>query len=137
MTDIFEKYNNIDITQFGAATIDTSVKIGSLLLKNPVIAASGTYGFGREYSEYVDLNKIGGISVKGLTLMQRHGNKGPRIAEVSGGILNSVGLQNPGVKKFIKDEIRISSLMNFSTPGFCNPTLFNTPPETSAILGPL
>lgn len=103
--DITTVDKNLEISNYNDAEIDTSVKIGSLLLKNPVIAASGTYGFGREYSEYVDLNKIGGISVKGLTLMQRHGNKGPRIAEVSGGVLNSVGLQNPGVKKFIKDEI--------------------------------
>lgn len=81
------------------------VQIGSLKLKNPVIAASGTFGFGREFSEYVDLNKIGGISVKGLTLEPRQGNKPPRIAETPAGILNSVGLQNPGVKAFIKDEI--------------------------------
>lgn len=81
------------------------VSIGSLKLRNPVIAASGTFGFGREYSEYTDLNKIGAISVKGLTLEARQGNKPPRIAETPAGILNSVGLQNPGVKAFIKDEI--------------------------------
>lgn len=81
------------------------VSIGSLKLSNPVIAASGTFGFGREYSEYTDLNKIGAISVKGLTLEERQGNKPPRIAETPAGILNSVGLQNPGVKSFIKDEI--------------------------------
>ncbi|WP_010252082.1 dihydroorotate dehydrogenase [Acetivibrio cellulolyticus] len=81
------------------------VRIGSLKLKNPVIAASGTFGFGREYSEYMDLNQIGGISVKGLTLEPRQGNKPPRIAETPAGILNSVGLQNPGVKTFIKEEI--------------------------------
>ena len=81
------------------------VRIGSLKLKNPVIAASGTFGFGREFSEYMDINKIGAISVKGLTLEPRQGNKPPRIAETPAGILNSVGLQNPGVKAFIKNEI--------------------------------
>lgn len=85
--------------------IDMSVDIAGLKLKNPVIAASGTFGFGREYSEYMDLNKLGGISVKGLTLQPRQGNKPPRIAETPAGILNSVGLQNPGVESFIKNEI--------------------------------
>ncbi|NJD03903.1 MAG: dihydroorotate dehydrogenase [Ruminiclostridium sp.] len=79
--------------------------IAGLKLKNPVIAASGTFGFGREFSEYIDLNKLGGISVKGLTLLPRQGNKPPRIAETPAGILNSVGLQNPGVHAFIKKEI--------------------------------
>lgn len=85
--------------------IDLSVNIAGLKLKNPVIAASGTFGFGREYSKFMDLNSLGGISVKGLTLEQRQGNKPPRIAETPAGILNSVGLQNPGVHSFIKDEI--------------------------------
>jgi len=81
------------------------VNIAGVNFKNPVIAASGTFGFGREYSEYMDLNKIGGISVKGITLKPRQGNKPPRIAETPAGILNSVGLQNPGVEAFIKKEI--------------------------------
>ena len=85
--------------------IDMTATIAGMKLKNPVIAASGTFGFGREYSEYIDLNKLGGISVKGLTLLQRQGNKPPRIAETPAGILNSVGLQNPGVHAFIKKEI--------------------------------
>lgn len=85
--------------------IDLSVKLPGFELPNPVIAASGTFGFGREYGNFVDLNKIGGISVKGLTLEPRQGNKAPRIAETNGGILNSVGLQNPGVYKFIEEEI--------------------------------
>jgi len=84
---------------------DLHVNIAGLKLKNPVIAASGTFGFGREYSEYIDLNEIGGISVKGLTLKPRQGNKPPRVAETPAGILNSVGLQNPGVEAFIKNEI--------------------------------
>lgn len=85
--------------------INLGVDIAGLKLKNPVIAASGTFGFGREYSEYVDLNKIGGIAVKGLKLKPTKGNKPPRIAETPAGILNSVGLQNPGVEAFIKNEI--------------------------------
>ncbi len=85
--------------------IDMTATIAGLKLKNPVIAASGTFGFGREYSEYIDINKLGGICVKGLTLLPRQGNKPPRIAETPAGILNSVGLQNPGVHAFIKNEI--------------------------------
>lgn len=85
--------------------MDLSVNIAGLKLKNPVIAASGTFGFGREFSEFFDLNLLGGISVKGLTLEPRKGNAPPRIAETPAGILNSVGLQNPGVHAFIRDEI--------------------------------
>ena len=86
--------------------IDLSVDICGIRLKNPVIAASGTFGFGREHADYADLNKIGGISVKGLTLRPREGNKPPRVAETPAGMLNSVGLQNPGVRYFIENEIR-------------------------------
>jgi dihydroorotate dehydrogenase (NAD+) catalytic subunit len=85
--------------------IDLSVDLNGLNLKNPITVASGTFGFGREYSEYVDLNKIGAISVKGLTLEPRMGNNTPRVAETPMGMINSVGLQNPGVKKFIENEI--------------------------------
>lgn len=84
---------------------DLSVNIGGLKLKNPVLAASGTFGFGREHALYMDLNRLGGISVKGLTLQPRKGNKPPRIAETPSGVLNSVGLQNPGVHAFIREEI--------------------------------
>lgn len=85
--------------------IDLTVDIAGLKLNNPVIAASGTYGFGKEYANFVDLNELGGISVKGLTLAPRMGNKPSRIAETSSGILNSVGLQNPGVESFINEEL--------------------------------
>jgi len=85
--------------------LDMAVNIGGLKLKNPVIAASGTFGFGREHSAFIDLNRLGGISVKGLTLEPRQGNKPPRVAETPAGMLNSVGLQNPGVKTFIEKEI--------------------------------
>ena len=86
-------------------SVDLSVEIAGIKFKNPIIAASGTFGFGREYSKYIDLNKVGGIAVKGLTLKPRKGNAPPRIAETPAGILNSVGLQNPGVNAFIKEEL--------------------------------
>ena len=85
--------------------IDLSVSVCGIRLKNPVIAASGTYAFGREFCDFVDLGALGGISVKGLTLKPRAGNTPPRVAETPSGILNSVGLQNPGVEAFISDEL--------------------------------
>lgn len=84
---------------------DLSVRLPGFTMKNPIIAASGTFGFGREYAKYFDLSLLGGISVKGLTLEPRRGNPPPRIAETPAGIINSVGLQNPGVHAFIRDEI--------------------------------
>ena len=83
----------------------TKVTICGLEFKNPVIAASGTLGFGREYDEYFQIGKLGGISSKGLTLEERHGNKGIRIYETPAGLMNSIGLQNPGVQGFIDDEL--------------------------------
>lgn len=85
--------------------IDMHIDLKGLNLKNPVTVASGTFGFGREYGEYIDLNQIGGIMVKGLTLEERTGNPTPRVAETPMGMLNSVGLQNPGVEYFIKNEL--------------------------------
>lgn len=85
--------------------IDLTVDLNGFTMKNPITVASGTFGFGREYGEYVDLNQIGGIMVKGLTLEERQGNPIPRIAETPMGMLNSVGLQNPGVDYFIKEEL--------------------------------
>ena len=73
--------------------------------KNPVITASGTFGFGREYSEFYPLKEIGGLSCKGITLKPRMGNPPPRIAETPSGILNAVGLQNPGVDHFIERDL--------------------------------
>ncbi|MCD7729004.1 MAG: dihydroorotate dehydrogenase [Clostridia bacterium] len=84
---------------------DLSVEICGVKFKNPVIAASGTFGFGREYDELYDISLIGGISTKGLTLEPRSGNPVPRIAEGSSVILNAVGLQNPGVDHFIKYDL--------------------------------
>jgi len=98
--------------------IDLSVNIAGIKFDNPVIMASGTYGFGKEYSEYLDLNALGGISVKGLTLKERKGNLPPRIAETPAGILNSVGLQNPGVDAFIKHDLPF--LKKFNTKIIAN-----------------
>ena len=82
-----------------------SVNLCGVQFKNPVIAASGTYGFGREFNELYDIGVIGGISTKGLTLEPRLGNPVPRIAESRGVILNAVGLQNPGVEHFIEKDL--------------------------------
>lgn len=84
---------------------DLSVNICGVQFKNPVIAASGTFGFGREFDEVYDISAIGGISTKGLTNEPRLGNPVPRIAEGHGVILNAVGLQNPGVEHFIKYDL--------------------------------
>jgi len=85
--------------------INTKVNIAGVEFKNPVMTASGTFGSGREYSDFVDLNKLGAVVVKGVAEKPWAGNNSPRIAEVYGGILNSVGLQNPGVDYFIKEDI--------------------------------
>ena len=78
-----------------------AVNIAGIKMKTPVMAASGTFGFGLEYSDFVDLNKIGAVVVKGMTLKPRPGNKGRRIAETPAGMLNSIGLENPGVEEFL------------------------------------
>ncbi|MDU5085468.1 MAG: dihydroorotate dehydrogenase [Anaerococcus vaginalis] len=82
------------------------VNICGIEFNNPVIAASGTFGFGKEFADYIDINKLGGISSKGLTLHKNLGNKGIRIYETAAGIMNSIGLQNPGIEYFIKEELQ-------------------------------
>lgn len=84
---------------------DLSVNIAGVHFNNPIIAASGTIGFGREYSEFYPLSVFGGISCKGTTLKERLGNPPPRIAETPMGMMNAVGLQNPGVEHFIKYDL--------------------------------
>lgn len=88
------------------------VDICGVKLKNPVIAASGTFGFGREFNEYIDLNKLGGISTKGLTYYEKDGNTGIRIHETPSGIMNSIGLQNPSVEVFIKEDLPFMKSFN-------------------------
>ena len=87
------------------SNVDMRVTLAGMTMKNPVVVASGTFGFGREYSQFFDLSELGGICAKGLTLLPREGNPTPRIAETPMGILNSVGLQNPGVDAFIAEEL--------------------------------
>ena len=83
--------------------VDLSVNIGKLKLKNPVLTASGTFGYGEEYADFVDLNRLGGFIVKGTTLNHREGNPYPRMVETPSGMLNAVGLQNKGVDYFINE----------------------------------
>lgn len=84
---------------------DLCVNLCGVRLKNPVIGASGTFGYGREYNEFFPVSRLGGVSCKGTTLEERLGNPPPRIAETPAGMLNSVGLQNPGVQRFISEAI--------------------------------
>lgn len=82
------------------------VKFGKLEFKNPIVMASGTFGFGKEYNEIYSIEKLGGISSKGLTLEKRGGNNGMRVWETPSGMMNSVGLENPGVQGFIDNELQ-------------------------------
>jgi dihydroorotate dehydrogenase (NAD+) catalytic subunit len=85
--------------------MNTEVNFCGMKMKNPVTVASGTFGYGREFSEYIDLNKIGGICTKGTSLKPRPGNKPPRVCETEAGMLNSIGLQNPGVEYFMQYDL--------------------------------
>ena len=84
---------------------DLRVKIGRLTLKNPVIVASGTFGFGEEFEDFFDLNVLGAIIPKGISLKPMMGNPPPRVFETEGGMLNSIGLQNPGFRGFVQDRL--------------------------------
>ena len=86
-------------------TPDLSVSIGSLTLKNPLIAASGCFGYGVEYAEVVDLASLGGVAVKGLFLAEREGHPAPRIVETPAGMLNAIGLQGIGVRRFVEEKL--------------------------------
>ena len=101
---------------------DLSVNIGNLKLKNPVLTASGTFGYGEEYSPYFDLNRLGGLVTKTITLKPRAGNAFPRIAETAAGMLNSIGLANVGVEAFIKDKLpylrRLDTAIVVNVAGF-------------------
>ena len=85
--------------------MNTKVTIAGVELKNPVMTASGTFGSGMEYGEMVDLNKLGAVVTKGVSAVPWPGNPTPRIAEVYGGMLNAIGLQNPGIDVFIERDI--------------------------------
>lgn len=83
--------------------MNTAVNLGGIVMKNPVTTASGTFGFGLEYQDYVELQRLGAITVKGTTLKPRMGNPPPRIAETPSGMLNAIGLQNPGVEHVVEE----------------------------------
>ncbi|MDA8078934.1 MAG: dihydroorotate dehydrogenase [Nitrospiraceae bacterium] len=85
--------------------MNLSVSIGSLKLKNPVMTASGTFGYGEEYAEFIDLGRLGAVVVKGLSLSPKEGNPPPRIVETAAGMLNAIGLQNIGIERFISEKI--------------------------------
>ncbi len=85
--------------------MNTKINLAGIEMKNPVTVASGTFGYGREFSEFIDLNKLGGIVTKGTSLKLRPGNKPPRVCEVAAGMLNSIGLQNPGVEYFMDNDL--------------------------------
>ncbi|HPC71698.1 MAG TPA: dihydroorotate dehydrogenase [Treponema sp.] len=84
---------------------DLSVQIAGITFKNPVIAASGTFGYGQEYAGLMDVSRLGGICTKGLTLHPREGNRGRRLHETPSGLMNSIGLENPGIPAFIESEL--------------------------------
>ncbi len=84
--------------------MDLSINIAGIAMKNPIMVASGTFGFGREYNDFYDINKLGALVTKGLTLLPKYGNPPPRIHETPAGMLNSIGLENPGIQKFIQEE---------------------------------
>lgn len=100
------------------SSVDLSVNIGSLKLRNPVMLASGTVGYGNEISEFCDLNKLGGIVTKSLSLKPRKGNPPQRIVETPAGMLNAIGLANVGVEEFIKEKIPF--LKRYDVPLICN-----------------
>ncbi|MGI1659110.1 MAG: dihydroorotate dehydrogenase [Desulfitobacterium sp.] len=100
---IADNYENY--TEKSKEDIDLTVELGPLTLRNPIITCSGTYGFGDEYAPYCPVEKLGGITLKGLTPEQRLGNPLPRLAETPAGMLNSVGLENPGLEDFLQSYL--------------------------------
>ena len=99
-------------------TVDLGVSIGSLKLKNPVMTASGTFGYAREFEPYVNLHRLGAVVVKGISLEPRSGNPSPRIVETSCGMLNAIGLENVGVERFISEKMK--SLQGINVPVLVN-----------------
>jgi dihydroorotate dehydrogenase (NAD+) catalytic subunit len=106
--------------------MDLSVSIGKMKLKNPVMVASGTFGYGEEYAEFFDLSLLGAVVMKGISLRPREGNPPPRIYETPCGMLNAIGLQNVGLRKFLKDKLPF--IRQFDTMAIAN-VLGSTPGE--------
>jgi len=105
-------------------TVDLSLQIGSLRLANPLIAASGCFGYGVEYSDIVDLRSLGGVAVKGLFLAEREGHPPPRIVETPSGMLNAIGLQGIGVRRFIAEQLpQLRRLGAVTIVNICGTTL--------------
>lgn len=92
--------------------VDLSVDIAGIKFKNPIITASGTYGYGQEYADFLDITKLGGIVVKGTTLEERQGNPAPRLAETPSGMLNAVGLQNKGIDSLLEKHLPLLAGVN-------------------------
>ncbi|MCD6352267.1 MAG: dihydroorotate dehydrogenase, partial [Armatimonadetes bacterium] len=85
--------------------VDMAVQVGPLALPGPVMVASGTFGFGEEYTPYVDLRRLGAVVTKAVTVEPREGNPGPRVWETTAGMLNSIGLQNPGLERVVAEKL--------------------------------
>src|SRR4029077_16145351 len=98
--------------------VDLRVSVGTVPLKNPIIAASGTFGYGVEFASLVDLNRLGGLVVKGLSLEPMAGAPSPRICETAGGMVNAIGLQNIGVRAFVSEKL--PELRRFKTAVIAN-----------------
>ena len=109
-------YSSRAVTSAGA--VDLSVNIGALRLRNPILAASGTFGYGVEFAHLLNLNKIGGFVTKGLSLEPIQGSPAPRLCETPSGMLNAVGLQNVGVRAFVAEKIPV--LRNFDSAVVAN-----------------
>ena len=125
--------------------VDTKVELCGIMLDNPVIPASGTFGYGHEFAEIYDINCLGSFSFKGTTLEPRFGNDTPRIAECPSGMLNSVGLQNPGVDAVIKEELPklrrvfdkpvMANVSGFSVEEYCEVTRRLAESEAADMIG--
>jgi len=102
----------------GPTGVNLRVQVGSLSLSNPIIAASGTFGYGIEFAQLVDLNRLGALVVKGLSIQPKAGNPAPRMCETAGGMVNSIGLQNVGVRAFVADKLPL--LRRFQVPILAN-----------------
>ena len=113
------------------SAVDLRVEFAGLRLKNPVIAASGTFGYGVEFAELVDLNRLGGLVVKGLSAQPMDGAPAPRLAETASGMLNAVGLQNIGVRRFIEEKL--PALRAFDTTVIAN-VFGHTPEEYAEVI---
>lgn len=110
--------SNKSDSQSPASASKVSVELCGIQMKNPIMPASGCFGFGREYAKFYDLNELGAIAVKATSIEERSGNDTPRVAETPSGMLNSIGLQNPGLKKVIEEELKW--LEQYKTPIIVN-----------------